>query len=113
MKREELKKICKDIRKDILFMISNASSGHPGGSLSAVEILVTLYFEIMNLNEIFKANGIEEKVANAIISAMKENKIYTPNTNKLSEMATQPALPEKDKVAPVQQQEGDDTENES
>lgn len=51
MKREELEKICKDIRKDILFMISNASSGHPGGSLSAVEILVTLYFEIMNLNE--------------------------------------------------------------
>ena len=30
----------------------------------------------MNLNEIFKANGIEENVANAILSAMKENKIY-------------------------------------
>ena len=48
-----------------------------------------------------------------VIYYPKENKIYTPNTNKLSEMATQPALPEKDKVAPVQQQEGDDTENES
>lgn len=48
-----------------------------------------------------------------VIYYPKENKIYTPNTNKLSEMATQSALPEKDKVAPVQQQEGDDTENES
>ena len=37
----------------------------------------------MNLNEIFKANGIEEKVANAIFSAMKENKIYTANEENL------------------------------
>ena len=37
----------------------------------------------MNLNEIFKANGIEENVANAIFSAMKENKIYTANEENL------------------------------
>ena len=37
----------------------------------------------MNLNEIFKANGIEENVANAILSAMKENKIYTANEENL------------------------------
>lgn len=42
-----------------------------------------------------------------VIYYPKENKIYTPNTNKLSEMATQPALPEKDQIAPVQK-EGDD-----
>lgn len=47
-----------------------------------------------------------------VIYYPKENKIYTPNTNKLSEMAAQPALPEKDKVAPVQK-EGDDTEGEN
>ena len=35
-----------------------------------------------------------------------------PNTNKLSEMAAQPALPEKDQIAPVQK-EGDDTEGEN
>ena len=37
----------------------------------------------MNLNEIFKANGIEDAVANAILSAMKENKIYTANEENL------------------------------
>lgn len=47
-----------------------------------------------------------------VIYYPKENKIYTPNTNKLSEMAAQPALPEKDKAAPVQK-EGDDTEGEN
>ena len=46
----ELKKIAKDIRKEILIMISEAGSGHPGGSLSAADILVVLYFYKMNHN---------------------------------------------------------------
>ena len=41
---EELQAIAKEIRRDIIQMITAAESGHPGGSLSAVEILVTLYF---------------------------------------------------------------------
>ena len=44
----ELKKIAQDIRKDILEMTSAASSGHPGGSLSATDIITTLYFHKMN-----------------------------------------------------------------
>lgn len=35
------------IRTDILEMVAEAKSGHPGGSLSAVEILVSLYFHKM------------------------------------------------------------------
>jgi len=31
-------------------MINKAGSGHPGGSLSSTEILVALYFEIMNID---------------------------------------------------------------
>src|SRR5438552_12745054 len=31
-------------------MITHAKSGHPGGSLSAVEILVTLFFEVMRID---------------------------------------------------------------
>ncbi|MEG0758742.1 MAG: transketolase [Raoultibacter sp.] len=34
----------RDIRKDIVRMITEAGSGHPGGSLSSVEILTALYF---------------------------------------------------------------------
>lgn len=40
-----------EIRKNIIEMITEAKSGHPGGSLSAVEILTYLYFEEMNINE--------------------------------------------------------------
>lgn len=41
----ELQAIAKQVRRDIISMIAAAKSGHPGGSLSAVEILVTLYFD--------------------------------------------------------------------
>jgi len=40
----ELKNIAKQVRRDILTMLTEAGSGHTGGSLSAVEILVALYF---------------------------------------------------------------------
>jgi transketolase len=36
--------MCKTIRRHIIEMTGAAKSGHPGGSLSAVEILVSLYF---------------------------------------------------------------------
>jgi transketolase len=38
------------IRKHVLEMTTRARSGHPGGSLSCVEILVTLYFHVMRHN---------------------------------------------------------------
>jgi len=41
---EELQAIAKRVRREIVQMIGAAKSGHPGGSLSAVEILVTLFF---------------------------------------------------------------------
>ena len=43
----ELAAICKSMRREVIEMITEAKSGHPGGSLSAVEILVTLYFDVM------------------------------------------------------------------
>lgn len=43
-----LKKNAKQFREEILQIINSAGSGHPGGSLSAVEILTTLYFYQMN-----------------------------------------------------------------
>jgi transketolase len=40
----ELNDLCRRIRKDILVSLNAAGSGHPGGSLSSVEILAALYF---------------------------------------------------------------------
>ena len=45
-----LAEICKDVRRDIVTMISKAGSGHPGGSLSSVEIMVTLYYKVMHVD---------------------------------------------------------------
>jgi transketolase len=44
---EELLDAAKRIRRHIIRMIGAAGSGHPGGSLSAVEILVTLFYDVM------------------------------------------------------------------
>jgi transketolase len=38
---------CRSMRRDIVEMVGAAGSGHPGGSLSSVEILATLYFGVM------------------------------------------------------------------
>ncbi|MTI68187.1 MAG: transketolase [Firmicutes bacterium] len=47
---DELKKISNTLRKDIVKMLNEASSGHPGGSLSACEIVTTLFFDEMNID---------------------------------------------------------------
>ena len=41
---KDLQQLCNTVRKDIVRMIYTAGSGHPGGSLSSVEIMVSLYF---------------------------------------------------------------------
>ena len=40
----DLKRVATDVRCDILRMIAEAGSGHPGGSLSCTDILTSLYF---------------------------------------------------------------------
>ncbi len=51
-------KITPEIRKDIIKMITNAKSGHPGGSLSMVELLMALFAPegIMKLNDDVTSN---------------------------------------------------------
>src|SRR5262249_55302226 len=44
---EEMKKIARRMRIDIIKMIGAAGSGHPGGSLSEVELLVALFFRVL------------------------------------------------------------------
>ncbi len=47
---EDLKSVAKKLRRHIITMIGTAGSGHPGGSLSAVEILTVLYFKVLAHN---------------------------------------------------------------
>ena len=46
---DRLRLKCLDVRRDIIEMVYAGGSGHPGGSLSAVEILTALYFEVMRI----------------------------------------------------------------
>ncbi len=43
----ELRQIAKEIRRKSLEIIHRAGSGHPGGSLSAADIMTALYFGVM------------------------------------------------------------------
>ena len=46
----ELSKIANEVRKGIVKSTHSAKSGHPGGSLSAADIITYLYFEEMNVD---------------------------------------------------------------
>ena len=50
MENLQLAKIANQVRKDIVTGVYNAKSGHPGGSLSAADMLTFLYFEEMNVS---------------------------------------------------------------
>lgn len=70
----QLKEICLQTRRDILRMIYNAKSGHPGGSLGSTEYFIALFYIIMNFNtKKFKIEGKEEDLfflSNGHISAV-------------------------------------------
>ena len=51
MEYEALRKIANDIRINIIKMVSNAKSGHPGGSLGAADIVTFLYFNVMDITK--------------------------------------------------------------
>ena len=50
MDKLKLMKITNEVRKDIVTAVHSAKAGHPGGSLSAAEIITYLYFEEMNID---------------------------------------------------------------
>ncbi len=47
---QELKSKARSIRRHIVEMITEAGSGHPGGSLSSADIVTALYFHVMNVD---------------------------------------------------------------
>jgi transketolase len=50
MSVDELKQMAATIRCDIIDMICTAEAGHPGGSLSATDIVTALYFRLMRID---------------------------------------------------------------
>lgn len=50
MHTSEIEKIASQVRRDIVRMVADVSSGHPGGSLGCADFLTTLYFDTMDHN---------------------------------------------------------------
>ena len=57
---EELKRICSQVRRDILRMVHAVQSGHPGGSLGCTEYFVAMYNHIMKHEKSFNLNATNE-----------------------------------------------------
>jgi transketolase len=57
---EDLKKICSQVRRDIVRQVAMANSGHPGGSLGCTEFFVALYFHSMKYSTNFSMDGNDE-----------------------------------------------------
>ncbi len=60
---QELENIASQVRRDIIRMVAQCQSGHPGGSLGCADFLTALYFEIMQHNsQNFKMEAHNEDV---------------------------------------------------
>lgn len=59
----DLEKISSQVRRDIIRMVSDVASGHPGGSMGVTDFMVALYFKILKQNpENFTMEGKGEDV---------------------------------------------------
>lgn len=54
---QQLKDLTTQVRRDILRMVHQNNSGHPGGSLGCAEFFVVLYNELMEIKDGFDMNG--------------------------------------------------------
>jgi len=57
MEIAELKRTASQVRRDIVRMVTQCKSGHPGGSLGCADFMTALYFEIMKIDTDFKMDG--------------------------------------------------------
>lgn len=61
MDTKELQNIAAQVRRDIIRMVHDAKSGHPGGSLGCADFLTALYFEVMDIDPAkFTKEGVGE-----------------------------------------------------
>ena len=59
----QLAAVCKSMRRELIQMITEAKSGHPGGSLSATEIVVTLFFDVMNHDPFCRIDRVGSEIS--------------------------------------------------
>ena len=88
---QELTDLTTQVRRDILRMVHQVNSGHPGGSLGCAEFLVCLYNELMDIRLPFKMEGKGEDVfflSNGHISPLFYSVLARRGFFPVSELAT-------------------------
>ncbi|MEL6986586.1 MAG: transketolase [Bacteroidota bacterium] len=88
---KHLQDVASQVRRDIVRMVHQASSGHPGGSLGCTNFLTALYFEIMDHDPAFNMNAKNEDVfflSNGHISPVWYSVLARSGYFEVSELAT-------------------------
>lgn len=60
MQLEQLEATVSQVRRDILRMVHQVNSGHPGAALGCTELMVALYNEVLDQKEEFSMDGNDE-----------------------------------------------------
>ncbi len=89
---KELKDFATQVRRDIIRMINNANSGHPGGALGATDYLTVLYNKFMEYDPThFNMDGIDEDLfflSNGHLSALWYSVLARVGYFDIKELAT-------------------------
>ncbi len=91
MSINELEKTASQVRRDIVRMVHACNSGHPGGSLGCTDLLVALYFKLMDRKPGFDMDGREEDLfflSNGHISPVFYSTLARAGYFDVSELAT-------------------------
>ena len=89
--KNKLQKLVFQTRRDILRMVNNVNSGHPGGSLGCTEFFIALYHEIMDIKQNFSMDGKNEDVfflSNGHISPVFYSTLARKGFFPISELST-------------------------
>ena len=88
---ESIEQLLPQVRRDILRMVHQVNSGHPGGSLGCAEFFVTLYQHVMNYSTGFNMDGVNEDLfflSNGHISPVFYSVLARSGFFPVSELAT-------------------------
>lgn len=89
--KNKLQKLVFQTRRDILRMVNNVNSGHPGGSLGCTEFFIALFHEIMDINQNFIMDGKNEDIfflSNGHISPVFYSTLARKGFFPISELST-------------------------
>src|SRR5690606_19343591 len=88
---EKLKSLAVQVRRDVVRMVHQCQSGHPGGSLGCTDYFVALYFHVLKHDPKFNMDGVGEDLfflSNGHISPVWYSVLARSGYFEVSELST-------------------------